>query len=217
MGLFSRDKGYDRTRLLDQAAKARKRGRLKAAVEAYQRVLQVEPRNADIHRKVAPLLARTRQHDAASHSYRAAAEELVRNGFDEQAIGVYREAAGLLPRRKEIWGALAELELRRGRKVDAVAALLAGRRHLRRRRDRADAIALLVAVRKIDPQHARAGVDLAGLLAKTGSRARALRLLDDLAARARGRDLRRVRGQQLWLAPGFGSAWRWVRAGLGGT
>jgi tetratricopeptide (TPR) repeat protein len=217
MGLFSRDKGYDRTRLLDQAAKARKRGRLKAAVEAYQRVLAVEPRNADIHRKVAPLLARRRQHDAAWHSYRTAAEELVRNGFDEQAIGVYREAAGLLPRRKEIWGALAELELRRGRKIDAVAALLEGRRHLRRRRDRADAIALLVAVRKIDPHHARAGVDLAGLLARTGSRARALRLLDELAARARGRDLRRVRGQQLWLAPGFGSAWRWVRAGLRGA
>jgi tetratricopeptide (TPR) repeat protein len=217
MGLLARDKGYDRTRLLERAARARKRGRLKAALDAYGRILEVEPRNAEIHRKVAPLLARSRQPDAAWRSYRLAAENLVRAGFLERAIGVYREAAGLLPRRREVWAALAELELRRGRRADAVAVLLEGRRRLRRRHDRPEAIALLHAVRQLDPHHVEAGLDLAGLLARTGDRLRALRLLEELAVAARGRELRRVRARQLRLAPGLRSAWRWLRAALRGA
>jgi tetratricopeptide (TPR) repeat protein len=198
--------------VLRQAGKARTRGRLKKAVQLYQKVLSVEPQNAEIHRKLAPLLARTKKPDESLKSYRAAADDLIRGGFVDQAIGLYREAVQHLPPQCELFQAISDLELERGRKPDAIGALLDGRKHFRRRRDTAEAIRLLIGVRKLDPNHLDGSLDLALLLAKSGNRSHALRLLDGLAARKRGPALRRVRARQFRLSPGIASGWRWLRA-----
>lgn len=212
MGLISRKQSYDRTRLLDQATRARKRGRHKKAVDLYQQVLSVEPRNADLHRKVAPLLARTKKPEESLKSYRYAADELIRGGFIEQAIGIYREAVHNLPPQRDLFIAISDLELERGRRPDAIGALLDGRKRFRHRRDRSEAILLLLRVRKIDRNHLNATLDLATLLAKSGHRDHAIRLLDEQAGRRRGPTLRRVRARHFRLAPGFGTGWRWLQA-----
>jgi tetratricopeptide (TPR) repeat protein len=217
MGLLRRKESYDRSRLLNQAARARRRGNLKKAVELYRRVLVVEPRNAELHRRMAPLLARTKKPDESLKSYRLAAGELIRGGFIEQAIGVYREALQQLPPQRELFIALSDLELERGRKPDAIDALLEGRKKFRRRRDRSDATVLLLRVRKLDPHHLDAALDLAVILAKTGQRNQALRLLDEQAARRRGPELRRVRARSFRLAPNFGTGLRWMQALFRGT
>lgn len=212
MGLLRRKESYDRGRLMNQAARARRRGDLKKAVAFYRRVIEVEPRNADLHRKMAPLLARTKKPDESLKSYRAAAGELIRGGFIEQAIGVYREAVQQLPPQRELFMALSDLELERGRKPDAISALLEGRKKFRRRRDRTDASVLLRRIRELDPHHLDATLDLAVILARTGQRNRALRLLDEQAARRRGPELRRVRARSFRLAPSFGTGLRWMKA-----
>jgi tetratricopeptide (TPR) repeat protein len=137
---------------------------------------------------------------------------LAQQGFVERAIGVYREAAGQLPRQAELWLALAELEVGRGRRADAVQTLWTGSRALRSRRERPQAIRLLERARELDPAVFEVGFELARRLALSGAHARARRLLDQLAANSRGRALRRVRGRQLWIAPGPRTAWRWLRA-----
>lgn len=212
MGLLSRKRRYDRKQLLRQAGAARGRGRLKKAVDLYQQVVAKEPRNAEVHRKLAPLLARTKKPDASLKSYRIAAEDLIKAGFVEQAIGVYREAVAQLPPRRELFLAISDLELGRGRQPDAIGALMEGRRRFRKRRDRSDAIVLLMRVRKLDRNHLEANLELALLFAKTGNRAHAFRLLDEQAARRCGPTLRRVRARQFRLAPGPITGFRWLRA-----
>ena len=212
--MFGRRTHYDRQRILTQAARAQRKGRRKKAIALYRRVLEFEPANPDLHRKLAPLLARGRERGAAWASYRLAVQGLVRLGFVDRAIGVYREAAGYLPREEEVWLGLADLEVKRGRRTDAVQTLLSGRRYFRSRADRPRAVRLLVRARELDPACFEAGFDLAGLLARSGQRARSLRLLEQLAARASGRDLRRVRARQLCLSPTPRSAWRWLGAWL---
>jgi tetratricopeptide (TPR) repeat protein len=216
MGLLVRGNSYDRQRLLDRAARARGRGRLKKAVELYRQVLAVEPGNTEIHQRVAPLLARTKKPDESFQSYRIAAEKLIRGGFVQQAIGLYREAVQQLPPRRELYLAISDLELERGRKPDAIGILLEGRKQFRRRRDWSDAIVLLFRVRKLEPHHLEATLDLATLLARSGNRGHAVRLLEEQAARLRGRELRRVRARHFRLAPGFGTGSRWMRALLRG-
>ena len=49
---------YDRRTILDAARKASARGRARAAIRRYREVLAVEPDNADLHAKLAPLLVR---------------------------------------------------------------------------------------------------------------------------------------------------------------
>jgi tetratricopeptide (TPR) repeat protein len=212
--LFRRRAQYDRQRILARAALAQRKGRRKKAIALYRRVLEFEPANPDLHRKLAPLLARRRERAAAWASYRLAVAGLVRLGFVERAIGVCREAAGYLPREAEVWLGLADLETKRGRRADAIQVLLTGRRHLRSRADRPGAVRLLVRARELDPGCFEASFDLAGLLARSGQRVRSLRLLEQLAARSGGRELRRIRARQLCLSPTPRSAWRWLDAWL---
>jgi tetratricopeptide (TPR) repeat protein len=215
MGWLRREKTYDRSRILSDAAKARRRRKPHKAIELYQKVLSREPENPDLHRKIAPLLAETKQQAAAWEAYRKAAEGLVRKGFVEQAIGMFREAAGYLPRHAAVWNTLADLEMERRRPLDAHKALLEGRRHLRSRSQRADAIQLLIRARKIAPRHFDTSFDLAGLLARSGARNRAQRLLEELSEWVGGRQLQRVRRRQFGISPTPAAFWRWLRALFG--
>jgi tetratricopeptide (TPR) repeat protein len=212
MGWLRRKKPYDRSRLLKDAARARKKGRRQKAIALYRELLAVEPENPDLHRRIAPLLAETKQPAAAWESYRRAVDRLVSQGFVEQAVGVLREASVHLPREPEVWGQLADLELRRRRPVDAHKVLLEGRRHFRSKRNRSHAILLLLRARKLAPRDFSTNYDLAGLLAKAGGRGRARSLLEEIASWARAGQLRRVRARQFALSPTPAAAWGWMRA-----
>lgn len=211
---LGRRKPYDRTRILAEAAKARKKGRHRKALALYRQVLAVEPANPNLHRKVAPLLAREREPEQAWQSYRQAAQGLLLQGFSEHAIGLYREASRTLPTRVEVWQALAELELERGRAADAIGTLLEGRRHFRARRSREQAVQLLLQARRIDPCHFEASFDLACLLARSGASQRARRLLEELDVPRPARERRRVRGRLFRMSPTPRAAWRWLAAAL---
>jgi tetratricopeptide (TPR) repeat protein len=214
MGWFRRKRKYDRSRLLAEAVRATRRRRHKRAIALYREILAVDPNDAQVHRKLAPLLARTRQLDAAWGSYRRAADQLAKQGFVEQAIGVYREACTHVPRQHQLWLALAELEVKRGRPVDAVNALVDGSRRMRSRRTQHEALTLLQQARRIQPGAFEPSYELAVLLASAGARDRAVRILRELAPRARGRQLRRLRGRLFLLSPTPAAAWRWLAAAL---
>lgn len=215
MGLFRRGgSDYDRTRILDAASRARARGRRRKAIALYRRVLAVEPEDAELHWRIAPLLAETGQGFDAWRSFRRAARELVRQRRAEQALATYKEAARLLPLEIDAWQAVARLERRLGRHADAKDTLLAARRAFRRRRHRPQAIALLRLAREIDPEDVEVGIDLARTLAKASQRPEAGDLLERLAAQATGRALRRVRGAQWRMSRSLSHTWLWLRAAL---
>ena len=213
MGWFGR-KLYDRNRLLERATSAARRGRRKRAISFYREILAVDPSDAQVHRKVAPLLAHTKQREDALKSYRTAASALTRQGFVEQAIGVYREACTHLPQEHDLWLAISDLEVERGRPIDAANALVEGARHLRSRRTQQQALTLLQRARKIAPAAFEPGYELANLLVRAGARDRALKILNGLAPRARGAQLRRLRRRLFFLSPTPAAAWRWLVAAV---
>lgn len=210
-------KGYDRGRILADARRAAGRGQHGKAVALYERVLEVEPRNADVLRRLAGQRVRAGQRVEGWRDCRTAAEDLAKRGFVDQAIGVYRDFANHLPREAAVWYALSELELARDRQPDAVAVLLEGRRFFRSRRHTQEALSLLRQARKIGPRHFEANFELAGLLARCGAPVPARRILEELAPHVRGRQLRRLRGRLFRLSPGLGTAWRWLVALLRGV
>jgi tetratricopeptide (TPR) repeat protein len=215
MAFLRRTKPYDRTRLIAEASRARTKGKTRKAVELLEEVIAREPTNADLHRRIAPMFAAAGRRSDAWTSYRIAVASLLRAGFVDQAVGVLREAAGHLGRERALWEELAEAEQQRGRPIDAVEALLEGRRRFRARRDRPEAIKLLLRARKLAPSHFEANFDLAGLLGRSGARAPAARILAELASRAGGSQLRRTRRRQLVLHPTPGAIWRFARSLVG--
>jgi tetratricopeptide (TPR) repeat protein len=212
MAWFRRNQRYDRSRLLRKAVGARKKGRRKKAIELYRKVLAVEPDDARVHRKVAPLLAATKQRDDAWQSYQRAAETLRGQGFVDQAIGVLRDAARYLADKPELWHALCRLELERHRPADAVSGLLEGAGHLRSRRNRDSALSLLLAARKIAPDAFKPNLALGRQLVRCGYRDRGVHLLEQLADRTVGVQRRAVRALLFRISPTPAAAWRWLRA-----
>jgi tetratricopeptide (TPR) repeat protein len=214
MPIFSFKRPLDQQQIRSQAARAaRRRGRrhrLKA-IALYCQALKAEPNNPDLLRKIAPLLVKTKDPANACKTYRQAIAELSKHGFFGRAVGVCHEALRYLPHAVPLWKDLAALEFKRGRKVDAVEALLQGRRQCRGRRSRAEAMELLIAAHHIDPVHLDANLDLATLLVRSGHRPRALALLDGLAT-AHPSSARRIRAKRLRIAPDVHTAWYWVRS-----
>ncbi len=217
MTIFTKHKTtYDRAKLLAAASEATGRRKHRRALTLYKQVLRAEPSNTELHRKVAPLLARFGEYDSAWRSFRLAAEAMEKEGFQEKAIGIYSEAVHYLPRRVEAWMAIAELHCDRQRMNDAVESLIEGRKHFRRRSDRGDALQLLSRARQIDPGHVEVGLDLARLWRRSGDRPGAVRLLDDLLRVAHRSQRRRIRWAQFSLRSNPATFLRWFGSVFGG-
>ena len=217
MSWFGGDKGYDRARLLADARRAVKRGAHVKAIALYARVREVEPENTDLLRRVAGLRVRAGQREEAWRDGCLAAEDLAKRGFVAEAIGLHRGYAARFPDNAAVWCALSDLELERDRRPDAVSVLLEGSGHFRSRARREDALALLRRARRIDPNHFEANFRLAGLMARSGAKQPARRILESLVPHAKTRrDRRRLRGRLFRLAPSPAAAWRWLLAVFGG-
>jgi len=208
-------KVYDRGTVLDKADRARGRGNVRKAIRGYTTILQHEPGDHQVHARVAPLFAKTRRWQEARKSFDAAGEGYLKQGFADKAIAVWTTAAQHLPEDVEYWERIANEQLRRGRRVDAVNALLQGRSQFRGRRQRATAILLLRQVLSVDAFHFEGTLDLCSLLSKEGpaGKAEAERLLRCLERWVTQRTLRRkLRLAQLKLAPSFQRAMAWATA-----
>lgn len=211
MPLFRRHMPYDRKRILDEAERARSRRRARRAIALYRRVLAAEPRNAGLHHRIAPLLARRGEVFDAWRSFQQAASGCSSAGEHARALAVYREAAACLPQQFDAWMSIARLEMRLGEQRRARDALLEGRARMRGRRHRPQAIALLRAAREIEPWHAETVLDLAALLGGSGQGDEARWLLEELAERVEGRMLARVRARQWRMEPSLRNTWCWLR------
>lgn len=205
-------RSYDRKRTLEKASRAQQRGKRKKAIELYRKVLADEPENIELHRRLAPLLAKTRKREEALHHFGQAVQGLAKRGFPDKAVGLCREAVTFYPTEVVIWEAISDLQLERKRRVEALNALLEGRAKMRGRRLRGNAIRLLKRACVISPDEVDPQIDLARLLARSRQRAEARRILDRLAATTRGRDRRRALGARLCISPTPIGLLRWVGA-----
>lgn len=216
MAWFGGRKSYDRSRILEAARRAERRRAHTKAIALYERVREVEPKNTDVLRRLAVQRARAGQRAEATRDCLAVTERLAKRGFVDQAIGLCREIAARIPDEAALWHRLADLELERGRRPDAVGILVEGARRFPRRRRR-EALTLLRRAHETDRTHFEAGFALGCLMARCGAGGHALGVLESMAPHARTRrQRRRLRGRLFRLSPGPATAWRWLVAALGG-
>ncbi len=212
MPLFSRRVSFDRKRLLAQADAFARGWRWRRALRLYRLVLSAEPRNPEIHGRIAPLLARAGRRGEAWESFRWAAEACEQAGQDAQRLLVCQQAVKSLPGESTACRALARCQLKLQRPDLALQTLLAGSRRCHRGRSRGDAIVLLGDARAIEPWNPEVVLELGRLLARSGDAAAALFLLDQLDGRVGGRDRLAVRARIWWIEPSLVHSWRWLSA-----
>lgn len=207
---FSRSKSYDRELCLEAAAKAMARGRINKAISEYMKVLEVDPEDNAVHMKLAPLLARRKKFDDAWDSFKIAANGYSSAGFSQKALGVYAQAARLMPKNPEVWEAMSYIYVLQGKKADAVRTFVRGHRHFRKKPLRDVAIKFLRKAFALEPWNYEVTFELARLVKKTDI-VEALGLLEGLADRVKGRNLVRVRSEMFFMRPGFSMAWKWIK------
>jgi thioredoxin-like negative regulator of GroEL len=212
--LFSR-KPRTRSELVAAADRARARGRVKKAVAGYRQALASDPEDPAVNVKLGPLLARLGDEAGGAACFRTASRRHLAQGFTDRAAGVNAAAAATFPLDAGFRLELARLNLVRGRRADAVAALVDGGRALAGARRGAAALPLLRQALELEPWHAAAILVLAPLLARAGEADEARRLLDGLDGRLAGRARRRARWVALRLWPSPRTLWRWLFPGSG--
>jgi tetratricopeptide (TPR) repeat protein len=206
---------FNRTEELAAADVARARGRRKQAIAGYRRVLEAHPEDLTVHARIAPLLAAGGDRAGALTSFRTAADGQAKAGFHERALSLFIQAAEHYPDEEPLWPEIARLHLQRGRRAEAVAALTQGgwRLHLARQYPVAERVLRLAL--QFEPYDADAIAVLARTVRAAGRRDEAVKLLEDLSARVRGRRLTAVRGLLFRTHPSLGRLWGWVRAAFG--
>jgi tetratricopeptide (TPR) repeat protein len=206
-------KPYDRNVALATAEKAKVRGSVRKAVRWFRKVIEHAPQDFQTRAKIAPLLARLRRWDEAKTNFDVAAAGFLAAGFAPKAIAVWTVAALTFPEHVEYWERIANEEVRRGCRQDAVNALLKGRAQLRKKRQRPLAALLLRQVLALEGTHLGATLDLADLLRRDGVREEARRLLAAVLGVAAGNSQRRrVRFAQFRLEPTFRGVLNWALA-----
>ncbi len=214
--LFGKKAPPTRSELITEADRARSKGKLKKAVAGYRKALELEPKDPAVHVKLAPLLARVNEPEAALQSFRIAAQSHLDKGFADKALAVYMQAAETFPTQVALWQQVAQMNLSRGHRADAVRVFLRGRLYLRHKSERSEAITLLKEALTLDPTLFVPRLDLARLLARQGRKAEAMALLDPMVKALEGAQLRQVRWAMLCVAPSLGAGWRWLRAAMMG-
>lgn len=212
MPLFTRRILYDRKRLFEQAESLVQGRRWRRALRLYRQILAAEPRNPEIHCRVAPLLARQGKTFEAWESFRIAAEAHAQAGEASSLLALHQQAVKALPRSGMACRALARVQLIQQDVPAALRTLYDGSQRLRARRTRGEAIILLRDAREIDPWKPAIVLELCRLLARAGEAAEALFLLDHFDQRAKGQDLVDARGLCFRIEPSVRHAWRWMRS-----
>jgi tetratricopeptide (TPR) repeat protein len=205
---------YDRTRILGDATRARARKKRRKAITLYRSVLAFERGNAELHARIAPLLAETGQAFDAWVSFQFSARTCLRGGHTDRALAIYQDATSYLPHEIESWLALARLQIDRGNRVEAVETLIEGAGQFRSRWHWPKAIQLLRRVHSVSPWDFDGVFELARLLAKSEQGMEARRLLDGLEVRASGERLRRIYAAQFRLDGDLRYAWLWLRTAM---
>jgi tetratricopeptide (TPR) repeat protein len=211
--LFGSKAPQTRSEIITEADRARAKGKLKKAIAGYRKALELEPKDPVVHGKLAPLLARSKQPEAALESFRAAAQGHLDKGFADKALAVYVQAAEVFPREVSLWEQVAQLNVSKGKRAEAVRTLLRGRFRLHRKADRPTAITLLRQVLALDPMMFEVKLDLGLQLARENQKTEAMELLNPMMLDAKDRrQLYRWRWTLLRVSPSMGAFGRWLRA-----
>lgn len=207
---------YDRGEILRVAEKYRSQRRIRKAIRAYETILSVDPRDIDVHIRIAPLYIRAGRTDQAKSSLRQVIAWYEKQGFVEKAIASLRLALTVDRRDLPAHLHLADLYQGRGHAGDALKVLVAARKTFRGKRFLNEALAVEEKILVLAPDDYHAQVSLVRLLWKAGKRREALERLRRMEAQWAGRgdkqNWRKTRRLLCRLAPSLSTGWSYLHS-----
>jgi tetratricopeptide (TPR) repeat protein len=154
----------NKRKILENARKLAQKGSKDKALAEYQKLVQLDPKDAKLRLEIGDAYRRWGQVEEAVETYSRVAEQYMKEGFDARAVAVYKQILNLDPDRSSAHEPLAELYERMGLTAEAIGALqTAADGHHRAGRKR-EALGLLRKMATIDPTNTNSRIKVAELL-----------------------------------------------------
>lgn len=114
---------FNKAKVLEDIQKYVQKGQIDKAIEEYERVLKIDPRDYKLRQKLGDLYLRKGKNAEAVNQYMQVAEYYIRDGFYLKAIALYSQILRTDPAKLFIYEKLAELYKKQGLIGEAVARL----------------------------------------------------------------------------------------------
>ncbi|MBE0712688.1 MAG: tetratricopeptide repeat protein [Candidatus Aminicenantes bacterium] len=178
----------DRVRVIEQAEKYVRSGRVKDAITEYEKLALTDPQDVGTLNIIGDLYMRLGHNDRAVEFFLKVAQEYERRGLYSQALAIYKKIHKLNPENVDYSLKLGDLFGQQGFLADAKNAYLAIARRLVEARKAPEAMAVFEKVIKLDREDIEARKALSGLYRDSGNLDAALEQLNDIAEIQAGHD-----------------------------
>ncbi len=158
----------NKRKILEAARKLAQKGAKEKALKEYQRLLQLDPKDAKLRLEIGDAYRRWGQVDEAVDTYRKVAEQYMAEGFDARAVAVFKQILNLDPDRLEAYAPLAELYERMGLGAEAISALQTAADGYHRQGRKKEALEILRKMAHADPSNTTNRIKVADLLRQEG-------------------------------------------------
>jgi tetratricopeptide (TPR) repeat protein len=201
---------FDRAATLRQAEKLLRQGKLEQAIEAYQTLVEDQPRDWTVANQFGDVLTRAGRVDEAVAQYTRIADAFAADGFRSKAAAVYKKILKLAPHNAHATWQAGEMAAAQGLVADARAFFRAMADQCRSAGDTAGVARATVRMGELDPADvparlagARARVELGNVKAATGD---LTQLSQELLDEGREEEAVQALGVLLQIEPGHGHA-----------
>lgn len=196
----------DKTKIIQQAQKFIQGQKWDKAIECYEQLAKIEPKDTRVRQKIAELYARKGDIGKALQSYNFVAESYTREGFYQKALAVYKQMLQIKPDFVPAYEQLAEVSIKLGLNNDAInyiKVVIAQHEKDGKVLEALEAIKKLI---EIDPDNIASQIKLAELYAREGHKEDAVNqlaaLLPTLEQAQNWDDLLRLRERICHYDPG---------------
>jgi tetratricopeptide (TPR) repeat protein len=111
---------FNKAKVLEDITKLVQKGDYSRAIAEYERVLKIEPKDYKLRQRLGELYLRLGKKKEAVDQLMLVAEGYIRDGFNLQAIAIYRQILRIEPRKYEVYDKIADLYNKQGLQGDAV-------------------------------------------------------------------------------------------------
>jgi tetratricopeptide (TPR) repeat protein len=172
----------DRVRVIEQAEKYVRGGRIKEAIAEYEKLALADPQDVGTLNIIGDLSIRLGQTERAVRSFEKVAGEYERRGLYSQALAISKKIHRLVPDNVEFALKLGDLYAQQGFMADAKGVYMSVAGRLAESKRTAEAVAVFEKVVKLDREDTEARKALAGLFAGMGNSEAALDQINELAS-----------------------------------
>jgi tetratricopeptide (TPR) repeat protein len=171
----------DRVKVIEQAEKYVRGGRIKEAIAEYEKLALADPQDVGTLNIIGDLYIRLGHIDRAVHSFENVAEEYEKRGLYSQALAIAKKINRLVPANVENALKLGDLYTQQGFVADAKEVYASVASRLAEANKTADAVTIFEKIVKLDREDTEARRALAGLFQSVGNLEAALDQLNEMA------------------------------------